>query len=81
LPPPGSIGTVVGGINNSGEIVGTYADATLKGHGFLFKLGVFTIVDFPGASLTEVTGVNDHGQIVGWAQINSRVENFIGTPQ
>jgi uncharacterized membrane protein len=81
IDPPRSISTLVGGINNSGEIVGSYAEAVFKGHGFLFKSGVYTIVDFPGASSTGIGGVNDKGQIVGSAQINSRTENFIGAPQ
>ena len=81
IDPPGSISTFVGGINNSGEIVGRYGEAVFTGHGFLFKSGIYTIVDFPGASSTAISGVNDHGKIVGSAQINSRTENFIGTPQ
>ena len=81
IDPPGSIGTYVGGINNSGEVVGTYGEAVFKGHGFLFKSGVYTIVDVPGASSTGITGVNDEGEIVGGAQRKSGFENFIGIPQ
>ncbi len=81
IDPPGSIGTFVGGMNNSGEIVGSYGEAVFKSHGFLFKSGVYTIVDVPGASSTEIRGVNDEGEIVGSAQINSGTEEFIGTPR
>ncbi len=81
IDPPDSTNTLVGAINNSGEIAGTYADASNKSHGFLFNSGIFTIVDYPGATGTAITGVNDHGEIVGSAYINSRSENFIGIPQ
>jgi uncharacterized membrane protein len=81
IDPPGSISTNVGGINNSGEIAGTYAVPPFKTHGFLFKSGVYTIVDVPGASSTGVAGVNDQGEIVGTAQTNSGTENFIGIPR
>jgi len=81
IDPPDSIATFIGAINNSGEIAGTYADASNKSHGFLFKSGVFTVVDYPGATGTAITGVNDHGEIVGSAYVNSGSENFIGIPQ
>ena len=81
LDPPGSISTSVTGINNSGEIVGTYLDGSNKTHGFVFNAGVFTDVDFPAAAITVVNGVNDRGEIVGYAQKGSAIENFIGRPQ
>jgi uncharacterized membrane protein len=81
IDPPGSIGTYVGGINNAGEVVGTYGEAVFKGHGFLFKSSVYTIIDVPGASSTGITGVNDQGEIVGGAQLKSGFKNFIGIPQ
>ena len=37
-----------GGINNAGQIVGDYADAS-GGHGFLLSGGVFTTIDEPVA--------------------------------
>jgi uncharacterized membrane protein len=81
IDPPGSTSTYVGGINNSGEVVGSYSEAVFTGHGFLYKSGVYTIVDVPGASSTGITGVNDQGEIVGGAQLKSGFENFIGIPQ
>lgn len=81
LDPPGSVATNVGGINNSGAVVGTYADGSNKTHGFLFSNGVFSNIDFPGATATEVTGINDQGQIVGSAQVGEGTENFMATPK
>jgi probable HAF family extracellular repeat protein len=34
-------------------------------HGFLDKSGIFTLIDFPGATATNATGINNAGQIVG----------------
>jgi hypothetical protein len=62
LSPPGNFIYIYGtGINNFGEIVG-YDD----NGGFIFKNGRFQTVVFPGASQTDVLGVNDKGAIVGW---------------
>src|SRR5262245_2109304 len=49
------------GINDSGQIVGSYG-----GHGFLLDQGSYTTIDVPGAQATFATGINDSGQIVGW---------------
>src|SRR5208337_1632585 len=47
-------------------IVGTYQDASFNSHGFLGVGGVLTTVDQPNASSTNVNGINNSGQIVGW---------------
>jgi probable HAF family extracellular repeat protein len=56
-------------INNQGQITGFYGDRTGV-HGFLYEKGVVSTLDVPGATrlgreLTEATGINDRGQIVG----------------
>ena len=59
---PGASNTRAYGINNSGQIVGTFSG----GHGFLYSGGVFSQIDFPGAyGSTQVFGVNDLGWVVG----------------
>lgn len=66
---PGAFSTQVNGINNGGEIVGTYMKTSCTGtcvtHGFKFVNSKFTTVDIPGASSTTVEGVNDFGDLVG----------------
>src|SRR5947209_13659886 len=54
------------GINNAGQIVGDYADAS-GGHGFLLSGGVFTTIDEPVAAgnATSAKAINNFGQIVG----------------
>ena len=64
--PDSPLGTAALDINNRGQIVGTYADAEETTHGFLLDKGVFTAIDFPGASFTEAVGINGRGQIVGF---------------
>jgi uncharacterized membrane protein len=56
--------TMANGINNSGEIVGTFTSAT-EIEGFLDDNGVFDTISFPGSSGTQLSGINDAGQIVG----------------
>jgi len=77
---PGATFTVARGINNSGQIVGTYSDAS-GGHGFLYTAGVFTPLDVPGAAATEADGINTSGQIVGTYFDQSGGEHgFLATP-
>jgi hypothetical protein len=57
--------TFAGGINDRGQIVGYYDDASGL-HGFLrHKDGRFSTIDFPGARATEALKINNRGQIVG----------------
>jgi probable HAF family extracellular repeat protein len=65
------------GINNTGEIVGSstvrIGDA-LHGHAFLYVAGAMHdlnefIDPSTGWELNAATGINDHGQIVGWGRI------------
>src|SRR5690348_12647914 len=51
------------GINDTGQIVGTFSDAAGT-HGYLLSGGTFTTIDVPGAP-TNSTGINAMGQIVG----------------
>jgi len=62
---PGSRSTTAFGINNAGQIVGTYTDSAGNEHGFLDTNGTFTTLDFPGSTGTAAYGINNVGQIVG----------------
>src|SRR6202167_4117368 len=65
-PAINNSGEIVGSwINSAGEIVGSYADAAGTLHGFLRQGKTYTTLNFPGATLTEVSGINDAGVIVG----------------
>jgi probable HAF family extracellular repeat protein len=60
---PDSQDTTAGGINDAGEIVGTYHP--FREHGYLLSDGEITTIDVPGADGTRAFGINNLGQIVG----------------
>ena len=54
------------GINDRGQIAGSYDDAGGRFHGFLRdQRGRFTRIDVPGAQATFLHRINDRGQAVG----------------
>jgi probable HAF family extracellular repeat protein len=61
----------VEGINDSGQIVGSFLDGHRPPQGFLFSDGMFSVINVPGALLTEIYGINNLGQMVGVADIYS----------
>jgi VCBS repeat-containing protein len=68
LDYPGANYTSPGGINDLGQVVGTYALAYGSGwRGFLYENGVFTSFDTPfdDTNGTFAGGINDLSQIVG----------------
>lgn len=52
-------------INNQGAIVGSYDDREQHKHGFLLNKGVYTVLDFPGATATTALGIDDGGKVYG----------------
>jgi probable HAF family extracellular repeat protein len=62
---PGGTASFAIGINDAGQIVGYFDDATGR-HGFLKDGSIYTTVDVPGATRTEANGINSTGQIVGY---------------
>src|SRR6476620_1833632 len=74
---PGAILTLVNSINNANVVVGSYFDSADVVHGFVYRQGKFSAVNFPSASATEVLGINDLGDIVGVYQLPGPL-NFHG---
>ena len=75
VSPPGIFTYIYDtGINNLGVVVGftsaTHIDA------FAFSHGIFTNINFPGATGTEAHGVNDAGTVVGWYSSGASVFGF-----
>jgi hypothetical protein len=67
--------TVTAAINNKGDIAGFYTDTGPTNtasviHGFVDNHGVFTTVDAPGATTTELLGLNAQGIAVGFDTVN-----------
>jgi uncharacterized membrane protein len=79
---PGATFTNANDINDSGQIVGSYHDAT-GGHGFVNGGGPFTTIDVPfnlGGGLafeTFVTGINHRGQLVGQINPGPTIQGFL----
>lgn len=66
LPPsPAGTGSLAQAINDRGDIVGDYLDASFFRHGFLLERGNFTTIDFPGAQQTECRAINDERFVTG----------------
>src|SRR5215471_6560158 len=65
ITQPGWINISPNSINNSNVIVGSY-ESPDSPHGFILSKGQVTTLDYPGADYTELTGINDNGDIVGF---------------
>jgi probable HAF family extracellular repeat protein len=76
---PGATFTDAAGINNAGQIVGTFSDATGT-HGFLNTGGVFATINVPGAFVTQAFGINDAGQVVGFFGDATGTHGFLALP-
>ena len=55
------------GINDAGQIVGSYANTRSHISGFVDNAGTFSTISVPGAADTVATGINDAGQIAGYS--------------
>jgi hypothetical protein len=74
LQDPASASSITrpNGINNAGDVVGSYDNR----HGFIYHNGVYTTIDDPnGVNGTWAQGINDHGQIVGYYKDGNNVQH------
>ena len=85
LATPGAVEpgvlTFAFGVNDQGQIVGTYADSS-GFHGFLDRDGQYTTLNDPLAIAnssfgTFAEGINDLGQVVGWYGNDSGAHGFL----
>jgi uncharacterized membrane protein len=66
IDPPGSVGTVLFGLNNRNWVVGRYADSSGVTHGLFFvPPDRFFTFDYPGSTFTSLNGISSQGNIVG----------------
>src|ERR1700681_381710 len=56
--PAGSQEVSANGVNNAGQIVGSYQDANFGAHGFLYDNGTYTQIDDPNAIAKGLSGAN-----------------------
>jgi hypothetical protein len=86
IDPPGSVATVLFGVDNKNDVVGRYADAAGVTHGLFFvPPDSFFTFDYPGSAFTSLNGINQRGDIVGrFADAAGIAHGFIarvrGTP-
>ena len=81
VPTQGVTVTQALGVNDAGEVVGSFNDANGTTHGFTYQNGGFQSIDVPGATSTTVNGVNNAGQIVGfYVAANGNTIGFTGIP-
>jgi hypothetical protein len=75
------------GINDKGIAVGYYGDSTTSQHGYFYntRTGVYTFLDDPseafdnGVEVTQITGINDSGEISGfYSDANGVFHGFVG---
>jgi probable HAF family extracellular repeat protein len=81
---PGASMTQAFGVNDAGEVVGTYTVGTGNSavtHGFTWLNGKFASVDIGGASSTTINGVNDEGDVVGfYTDAKGNTDGFVALP-
>lgn len=78
--PTGSIRSLATGIDNGGDIAGWYINTASVTQGFLLNgmTGTYTTIAVPGASATEITGINSAGGIVaGIADLSTGESGFL----
>ncbi len=87
IDPPGSVGTIAIGINDAGDIVGSYCttsecNSTGEGEqGFVLSNGVFTTIAIPGEFYTSVSGINNNGVLIGnYQDAAGLVVSFLASP-
>ena len=87
LAVPGASATMALGVNNFGEVVGTYtvgSGSSAANHGFTWtpQRGFRTVDDPHGVGTTTINGVNDFGQLVGfYVDANGNTDGLRATPQ
>lgn len=79
LTAPNSQLTEATDINDLDQVVGDFRGQDGAFHGFSYKDGIYTTIDFPSAGDTGATGVNNLGHIVGCYSLCGR--GFLYTPQ
>jgi uncharacterized membrane protein len=76
--PAGATQSYGSAINDTGAIVGYYADSSGLFHGFLLKGKKYTTLDVPGATATYATGINKSGKIVlFWTDSGGHTESAL----
>jgi hypothetical protein len=75
---PGSTGfSFPLGLNNLGQVAGSYNDSSGNSHGFLYSGGQYFTINAPGANDTYLAGINNAGDIVGVSVYLSAGKDYV----
>lgn len=77
LNAPNATTTLPKGINDAGQISGTWADASGKAHGFFYDNGTWISFDHSGTNNTTVVGINGIGQTAGFYYTSRGTHGFV----
>lgn len=72
--------TVVGAINNRGQVCGWVKTTQGKRHACLWEQGRVTDLGTLGGDNSEALAINDMGQVTGWADTGKMYVDFTSTP-
>lgn len=61
----GPVSTEVSGINDAGDFVGLFGSITQPTQGFVNINGTTTVLNIPGATVSDISGINNLDRIVG----------------
>lgn len=80
--PMAVTGTLFEDLNNNGVAAGEWGDAAGNFHAFLYNTtsGVITDIDVPGATNSQVFGINDQGEAVITTDLARGPNNFLYRP-
>lgn len=77
LSIPGTAQMSANDINDNSQIVGQFTDAGGVMHGFVYEEGSFCQLDYPGATGTNILGINNLGQMTGMFTTAVATSGFI----
>jgi hypothetical protein len=79
-PPNGVTNISVTGMNNAGQILVAWTDASQKWHSAIRSPdGTYTPIELPGTIWTWATALNNNGQIAGVYHAASGTHSFVGS--
>ena len=74
---PGALRTQFNDINDAGQIVGRFSDASGVFHGLLIDGTTTLVIDVPGADSTHAFALNNNGDIAGYYTKGDDVHGFV----
>lgn len=74
---PGAQQITANAINDRGQVVGQFTDATGTPHGFVYQNDSFCQLDYPNARETNILDINNYGQLVGMITTATATLGFV----